>query len=337
MEKNTNNLILKRKSSENVKNFASSDSVYAYVSVSLIEVMIKPSWSHTFKNNFKKEIKETVINAKNMMILNLNNSNQYGHIYSEVFSELSAVDETYPDYDCILISKTPLMEKVIETFNLKLSDRIKFISSTSNETYLLNFEKLEIINHSPSTYINKSTNVANLKSILHKQKPIISKPKNFLLFCSRSSPSAAHGRNITQQNENDIVEYLKQYAEENNLEFYFFNGQELDRSGVSITKQYEIFSNTEVLVGLHGGVMSNLIFLDPAKKPKVIEFCPTVGKSFNRLFDGAILKFAEYYQIFYELPDSVKIQPSANIMSLLQSAKSTINLSELKKILTNLF
>jgi len=336
MEKNTNNLTLKRELGENLKNFRSSDSVYAYISVSLIEVMIKPSWSHTFQNNFRKQIKETVINAKNMMILNLNNGNQYGHIYSEVFSELCAVDETYPKYDCILITKTPLMEKVIETFNLKLSDRIKFISSTSNETYLLNFDKLEIVNHSPTTYVNKSTNVANLKSILHKQKPITNKPKNLLLFCSRSSPSAKHGRNITQQNENDIIEYIKQYAEEKNLEFYFFNGEEPDGSNVSISKQYEIFSNTEILVGLHGGVMSNLIFLDPAKKPKVIEFCPIIGKNFNRLFDGAILEFAEYYQILYELPDSVKTKPSANIMSLLQSAKSTINLSELKKILISI-
>jgi len=343
MEKNTNNFILKRKiEQKNLRGFTSSDSVYAYVADSLIEVMVKPSWSNLFRSRLIKQIKETVINAKNMMILNLNHSNQYGHIYSEVFSEIFSVDDTYPEYDCILITKTPLMEKVIETFNLKLSDRIKFISSTSEEKYLLNFDKLEIVNHCPTSYINKLNNVANLKSIFHKQNPIVNKPKNFLLFCSRSSTSARHGRNITQQNENNIIEYLKEYAEENNLEFYFFNGEECDGSSVPISKQYEIFSNVEILVGLHGGVMSNLIFLDPAKKPKVIEFCPTKKKTFSRLFAGAIEVFAEYYiipcilptEVLKEIADEPDLQEKTKkTIHMLKKIDCTIDVAELKKIL----
>lgn len=344
MELPVNSFTLNRKSNENLNKFRITDSVYAHVSTGLIDITIKPSWSNKFKNSFKKEIKEIEITAKKILILNLNHTHAYGHIYSEVFSELCAVDETYPEYDCILTVKTPLMEKIINAFNLKISNKITFIDNRSNEHYLLNFDHLQIVNHRPLSHINKSKNVANLKSIFHRSKPIINKSKNFLLFCSRRSPTAGHGRHITQENENEIIEYLKQYSTRNNLEFYLLTGVEPDGSIVSIEKQYELFTNSEIVVGLHGGVMNNLIFLDPAKKPRVIEFCPAEFKNFSRLFDGAIDVFAEYHKIPYISPAEVQEEIDsesneglkvAKKVCMLDRVESSIDIVELKKILSS--
>ena len=215
MERSPNNLVLNRKLSSG--EFRKSDSVYANVEKEDINITIRPSWSHVFKNVFLENKKQTTITAKNMLVVNLNHIGAYGHIYSEVFSELCAVDETYPEYDCILMVKSPLMQRIIDAFDLKLSDKIRFIKNEPNELYLLNFQHLEIANHCPLSHVNKLKNVANLKSIFHSSKPIINKPQNFLIFCSRRSPYARHGRNITEENENEIVEYLKQYSAENNL------------------------------------------------------------------------------------------------------------------------
>ena len=345
MEKPINNFVINKKLHRNSKEFRKSDEVYAYVSRTLIEITIKPSWSNVFQDNFKKQIKQIPVTAKNILILNLNNSNQYGHIYSEVFSELCAVDDTYSEYDCILTVKTPLMKKIIDTFNLKISNKIIFIEKDSKEFYLLNFDHLQVVNHCPMSYVNKSKNVANLKSNFHGSKPIINKSKNFLLFCSRRSSTAAHGRNITQENENEIIEYLKQYSIQNNLEFYLLTGEEPDGSTVSIEKQYELFTNAEIVVSLHGGVMNNLIFLDPAKTPKVIEFCPRERKNFSRLFDGAIDVFAKYYKIPYIIPieaqkeiadEPESSEKSKKIRSMMRKIDSSIDVSELKKILANL-
>ena len=91
---------------------------------------------------------------------------------------------------------------------------------------------------------------------------------------------------------------------------------------------------SKIVVGPHGGAFSNLIFLDPAKKPKVIEFCPLSGKTFSRLFNNAIETFAEYYQIPYILPPEVEKETSgAEIINALKHVDSTIDLSEIKKVL----
>ncbi len=89
-------------------------------------------------------------------------------------------------------------------------------------------------------------------------------------------------------------------------------------------------------MGPHGGAFSNLIFLDPEKKPIVIEFCPCLHKSFSNLFDGAIETFAEYHQIPFIIPleatlriENEKISPTA----ALKDIDSTVDLSILKQVL----
>lgn len=292
----------------------------------------------TINESERKTIK---IVAENILVLKLNRPFAYGHIYTDVLPELYAVDEMFPEYDCILIQFSRFINNKIDFFNLKISDKIKFISPTPREVYLLNFQRLDIATPDLQ-HLAQSKNILNLKAAFHESQPIINTPKPLVLFCSRTTLGARGGRNITQQNENDVVEHLKQYAEENNLEFYFLTGQEPDGSRVTLAKQYELFSNAKIVVGCHGGAFSNLIFLDPAKKPKVIEFCPLPYKSFNYLSDHAFETFAEYCQIPYILPPEVEsktkdmpddIRKWGKIIKLIAQRESSVDLCKLKELL----
>ena len=331
-----NSFILKRKHLTTSKhnNTKINDAVHMQVVSNNLEITLRPTYA-------RNKVRDLInITGKNILVLNLNHPHAYGHIYSEVFSELYAVDKTYPEYDCIVTPITSLMKQIIEFFNLNISHKIKFIDTKSTETYLLECDQLEVVTHAPCTYTNKTKNVLALKNAFHELRPIINTPKPFVLFCSRSTVYARNGRNLTTENENDIIEYLKQYSDKNNLEFYLLTGEEPDGSKTSIVKQYELFSNAKVVVGPHGGVFSNSIFLDPKKKPTIIELCPTQGKTFRKLFNGAINTFAKYKEILLLLPPEAQIKTvnGTNIkiqqtIDLLKDFPSTIEVSELKKLL----
>ena len=330
MEKNTNDFILKREVSATHmpaerKNL---DGVMIHEKLHSIILRIEPIWSPTAKDRLS--LLKT-ITAKNILILNLNNCSAYGHIYSEVLSELYAVSETYSEYDCVITVLSSRMKNSIQFFDLKLSNRIRFIEK--DQEFLLNFEELRIVNHSPRSYANKVKNVIALKEAFHSSKPIAKKDREFLLYCSRNSPTAKHGRRLTQETETKIIEMLEQYANKNNLNFYLLTGQEADGTITPISKQYDLFSNAKLVVGVHGAVMSNLIFLDPLKSSKIIEICPTSGKCFSELFNGAIDTFAEYHTILYKTSPETATLEGRSFINALGKEESTIDIHELKQLL----
>ena len=252
------------------------------------------------------------------LFLKLTREGVYGHIYSDVFPELYTINDAHMKYDCIRVIKSPIMNEVAKFFGMKFSPKIKFVNKIDFYESVRNIFGIPITNHTqsivdgtkdssfivqhPASYVCNPNNILALKAEFHRLKPIVNTPNQYLIFCSRSSNRARAGRNITKENEKEIVAYLKEYAEKQNLEFYFLTGQESDGRNTSIAKQYELFTNAKLVVGPHGGAFSNLIFLDPEKKPKVIEFCPLPHKSFMTLFGGAIETFAEYHQLPYILP-----------------------------------
>jgi uncharacterized Fe-S cluster-containing radical SAM superfamily protein len=331
-----NNFILKRKTSNKLKFDEALINVVANRSELVVRLIERITADTVIK---------PTISADNLLLLNLNHTSEYGHIYSEVLSELYAIDNTYPEYDRVVTIGSPLITEIIEFFGLTLSKKIHPITDTS-QTYRLNFNQLELVNHVPRSYNNQLKNVLALKAEFHRLKPIINTPKQYLIFCSRSSKKAKHGRNITKENEEEIVACLKEYAEKQNLEFYFLTGEEPDGSKVCIAKQYELFTNAKLVVGPHGGAFSNLIFLDPEKKPKVIEFCTGRAKSFSRLFGEAIDTFAEYNQLSYILPpnllkDIESHEPGKKrnryISGQLRHGECTIALAELKNSLQGVY
>jgi hypothetical protein len=283
------------------------------------------------------------------LFLKLTCEGTYGHIYSDVFPELYAIDNTYPKYDRVVTIGSPLIKNIIGFFRLKLTPKIKFVDDINFYESVRNIFGITITNHTqsivdgtkdssfvvqhPASYVCNPNNILALKAEFHRFKPIINTPKQYLIFCSRSSKTARNGRNITKENEEEIVACLKEYAEKQNLEFYFLTGEEPDGSKTSIAKQYELFTNAKLVVGPHGGAFSNLIFLDPEKKPKVIEFCPLPHKSFSRLFGGAIETFTEYNKIPYILHPELLNKTSQYIMKRISVRMSRVDLNLLKSLL----
>ena len=327
MENPVNHISLKKDDDESLC-YNDSNIIMLESSKFKMKVTIASSWDKQSLISHKELIN---ISGNNMLILNLNHCNVYGHIYSEVFSELLAVDETYKDYDCIITVISPLMQKIINFFNLKLSDKIRFIPN--NNIFSIDFKTLKIVNHCPKSYVNKVKNVEKLKEIFHSSRPIQKQKQNLLLYCSRNTPNAKHGRKLTQENENQIIEILKKFAATHDLEFYLLDGMESDDTPTGIPKQYELFSNAELIVGPHGAVFSNLIFLDIAKKPRVIEFCPMSVKNFDFLFDGAISKSVEYHSIPYQFAFNTNGMSILEIIQKINYVESTIDLSKLKEVL----
>lgn len=338
MENNIKNFVLSREKKESA--FKETDVTIASINLNTIEICIKPNWCPG-----DNEIKTLAsITAKKMLVLNLNHPHAYGHIYTEVLSELYSVDENYPEYDCIITILTPFMKNIIEFFNLKMSSKIRFIKKPEDrkKSFILNFEHLKIINHAPETYINKAKNLFNLKRAFHL-KPVKIRNQNILLYCSRNvcsktprndgKATARNGRRLTQENEDKIIDLLKEYAIKNNLEFCLLTGQESDGTVTPISKQYELFSNAKLVVGVHGGVMSNLIFLNPSKYPKVIEFCPIAKTNFDEFFDNTISNFVEYHHILYQLSPEIKTLDKQQLWHILKDIESTIDLTDLKKLL----
>ncbi len=131
MEKPFNNLILSHKQHNHSlrgskQGVAPTSMVHIRPFLNSVEVIIQQNHGERVKGVVSYQ-KTPNISAKKIIVLNLNHPHAYGHIYSEVFSELYAVDETYPEYDCVLTRTTPLIQQIIECFNLNISNKIKFI------------------------------------------------------------------------------------------------------------------------------------------------------------------------------------------------------------------
>lgn len=243
------------------------------------------------------------IKGNNILILNLNHTNAYGHIYTDVMPEICFTEELYPEYDCIITVVSQLMKSVIDFFGFKISDKIKVIDDADyieNFQHRLFFKKLTILNHCVNSHFDKKNNIKKLKSIMNDLRPIPKVDLPYLIYCSRNAKSAKHGRRLIQENEDQIIKILKEYAVENHLQFHMLTGIESDGSATSLYKQYELFTNAKIVVGPHGGVFSNLIFLDTNKKPDVIEFTlKDINKNFINLSDGAFDDFCSYRLIKY--------------------------------------
>lgn len=332
MEISTNPILIEREVKNAAEKKLKNTSGFLCEVKDQIHVTVSPFWSKVDITNYKTL---KVVHTDNVVVLGLNHNEAYGHIYTEVMSELLAVEETYKDWDCVIIRLSPLMEKIIQHFHLKISNKVKFVKT--NERFILDCEKLKIINHCPRSYSNKNQNILKLKKAFHDAIPIAETEKNLLIYCSRNShKTAKHGRKLTTENEDQVVEILKQYAFENDLEFYFWNGIEPDGTNTSILKQYKLFSSAKLVVGVHGGAFSNTIFLDPLKYPTIIEFCPLSGKTFDKLSDNTFSEFASYYKILFQLPLEISELLKQEIIDCLEYTDSNIDLSELKIILNKI-
>jgi len=236
---------------------------------------------------------------------------EYGHVYQDCLAFLCNTDVIFPQYDSVLVQMTPILQAVIDFFGLTFSNKLKFVFVEHSNQHIPEFTKEITINRFNKRYSHGGLQktwrtkyaLLALKNEFQRLKPIVNTPKQYLIFCSRNNSTGIinNGRCMKQQNEDEIVAYLKEYANKHNLEFHLLTGQEPDGSRTSISKQHELFTNAKIVIGPHGAAFANIIHLDPAKEATVIEFCPKAeqNRSFQELFHGAVDSFAAYHKIEY--------------------------------------
>jgi len=234
---------------------------------------------------------------------------QYGHVYQDCLAPLYSIDAILPEFDSILVQMTPMMQSIIDFFGLTLSSRLKFVYGENSLNPIPEFAEFGITLNRPNRgfrYKNISAEgaIRALIKEFQRLKPTVNTPKQYLIFCSRNNTTLLinNRRRMIQENEDEIVAYLKEYANEHNLEFYLLTGQEPDGSATSLAKQYELFTNAKIAIGPHGSAFSNMIHLDPAKKAKVIKFNNESYRNktnFMKIFHNTLAGVCEYHNIPY--------------------------------------
>lgn len=241
-----------------------------------------------------------------VLILNIPYDKSYCHNMLDTLPLVFNL-ELKSHYDLIIIPNTNFLEKFYLELNLILKKTMILKTHTSFQAKNVRTEN----------YCIKARNVKNLiefKSFVeaykNKTKIHLSKNQNKFIYCTRNSGGGAlNDRRMDDLNEDELISLSEKYCKENNLEFFYFNGKDASgKRNLRITEQMGLFHDAKIVVGPHGGALSNLIFLDPKNKCKVAEFVsgemskgvhgvkPYV-KNYNRLYCNIIDEFCDYYFI----------------------------------------
>jgi hypothetical protein len=260
-----------------------------------------------------------------VLVLQTAFQNNYCHNLIDNLQTLMYHDQ-YTEADHIFTGGSQLMKNQIETLGIKLN---KTTLIDQNEQCLFNTKCLCIYNVGIKRHIKKATMFKNhVDKYIDNNFEIPTKPR--LIYCSRNhSKDVKHGRKMSQENENEIIMLLKQYCEENDLTYTLFTGMESGHT-MPLVDQLKLFRQAKIVVGPHGGAMSNVIYLDPTNNPRVCEF---TGGTQVQVHANAI--FGKNYNnlnahLFDEMYDYCLIPFAIGSTSQL----TTIDIDNLKKFLT---
>lgn len=216
--------------------------------------------------NFQNEIM-----LNNVLVFNPLFCDNYPHILTDALPLIISA-QTDDQYDIILIPWSSLLIEVLDAINLDLS-KIRLIDSE----FYFKARKIHIQNISsyPDIEISK---VRKLKEIIDKNLPTNDNSCANLIYYSRSNNETRNGRMISSDNEIKIINLLKEYAINFNLNFCIFNGQ-IDGQRMSTKEQIKLFKSAKMVVGPHGGGLANIIWIDPKNECKICEFTSGTEKT----------------------------------------------------------
>jgi capsular polysaccharide biosynthesis protein len=271
----------------------------------------------------------TEFNKISISIFKSNFLYNYGHCLHDILPSLLYLDK-FSDSDVILSPLTDFMTSLINLTGLSFK-KVKFLNA--RESVNLRFKT-----KTQFTFCTKKQRNFNM-SFLFKQsleshliQTIHTDINNRLIYCTRNTSSdVKHNRRMLDSNEKAIINLLKSYAEDHNLLFTLFNGQE---NGKTMThkKQMLLFREAKIVVGPHGSAMANVIYLNPKNKPSVCEFCKgkystnvkhggVFAKNYNHLNSFAFENFYNYALIPFDEKSNtiITIIDIANLQNFLQS------------------
>ena len=174
------------------------------------------------------------------------------------------------------IEKAPYVEDTLKILN------IKYKLLENNTKYF--FHNLEIIDAKLSPGNQRASLLINLREKFYQSLNIIVKNKKEVIYISRrdnSKSSNTNSRNII--NEEECIRIFEK-----------FKVKVITTLGLSIRKQFNIFSNCKTLIAVHGAGLTNMIFMK--SKSNILEIRQESDTGNNCYFSMAsALKHNYYY------------------------------------------
>ena len=262
--------------------------------------------------------------GSNILVINIPFSNNYSHALHDVLPKLLMLD-SQKKYCKIITGTNPLLEQLIQTLQIKFSERIVFVKKE------LNFNCDNITYRSdPAFHVRCIDSTRLFKAHIEEviKNNITTTKRNRLIYYKREGKDVKHSRSMDYQNEKEIVNLLKNYSDQNGLEFTLFNGLKNGKT-MSHIEQIQLFREAKIAVGSHGSGLANTVWMDPANDCRVCEFCSGTevqvhggifNKNYNFLYGGMFSDYIDYNLIPFTKESTKDI--------------THININNLKKFLT---
>ena len=254
------------------------------------------------------------------LILNIPFSKTHSHIFIDVLPKLLHLYESN-EYDQIFMPHSEILQKLMELIKIDLSDKVTFVKGK-----IPVFASSIVLEDHPTYYIRDGLKTKHLKEKIDEfLRTIEPENKNTLIYCSRNSKDANHGRRPDENNEKEIVNLLRKFVQNNTYyNLVIYNGT-INGTTMSFKEQIKLFNSAKIIVGPHGGAFANTIFIDPNNDCTICEFTdgpksiihgnrPFI-KNYNFLYGDIFKYFANYYLIPYD-EKSTKSKISIDVKNL---------------------
>jgi len=235
-----------------------------------------------------------------VLVLQTRFFDNYCHCLIDVLPTIMYHDK-HSASECIFTAGSPLMDNLISVLDIKL-DKTTFIYNNSGSKFF-NTKSIGVKNAQLKRHIKKITAFKQ-----HVEQHIDTNfgitRKNRLIYCSRNhSKDVRHSRKMGKSNEQEIIELLELYCKKNDLLFTLYTGEERGAT-MSYVNQLKLFREAKIVVGPHGGAMSNIIYCDPKNLPRICEFTSgtqtqiqakaVFGKNYNNLNSNLLKSIYDY-------------------------------------------
>lgn len=263
------------------------------------------------------------------LILQTRFSMDYGHCLHDVIPTIIYHD-THSPADHIYTPGSPLIDSLIKILGIKLQ-KTTFVNDGEK---LTRFNTKSICAHNLFAAVHHR----NIKKTILFKKHVDDyinntydiKINNRLIYCSRNhSNDVKHQRKMDEQNEQEILNILRHYSQENNLLFTLYTGEENGKT-MSHANQLKLFREAKVVIGPHGSAMANVIYLDPNLSPAVCEFTSGTEVCVQSLdfkknysyVNGHLLEKIYNYNLIPFIKGSTKIHTLIDVENIKQFLRS---------------
>lgn len=265
------------------------------------------------ENIFEQPVSDNHLDINKLMIYRFDWVDNYGHLLHDYLPMLLYID-THSTADVIVSVCTPNIKSLITTLGITLKKTV-FLHPGDRVEYRVRY--INIFDH--KCYYRVHRLCQRFKQVVDRyiEDTYPTSKCNLVIYCTRNtSTDVRHGRIMDQQNEDEIIDLLKQYTKIKGMELVIFNGQ-VNGKTMGHAEQVKLFRQAKVVIGPHGSAMVNVLYLNPMNKPIVCEFTSgqnniihglgNYGKNYNSLFAYCFETIYDYFLIPFDLKSTKKV------------------------------